>query len=105
MKESQLDKAERDQLNALRNLARVLGRATLASEDEPEYVADLLMRAGFTEWNDEDVALLNAIDPSGPLSEAGPGVCRGCGGNFSHALKDGKCDECLAREADEGSES
>jgi len=34
-------------------------------------------------------------DPPRAVAERpGPGVCRGCGGNFSHALPNGRCDEC-----------
>jgi hypothetical protein len=34
-------------------------------------------------------------DPPRAIAERpGAGVCRGCGGNFSHALTNGRCDEC-----------
>jgi hypothetical protein len=61
----QLDKAVADQKVAMRELAGVLARAALASRDEPDYVADLLLRAGFPEESDEDTALLDAIDKDG----------------------------------------
>jgi len=123
----QLDQSVADHKVALRELAGVLARATLAPEDDGASVVDLLLRGGFPEESDADTGLLDAIDPSGQepnepafrmstkgvgpdycsvcdcepccntvpcTAEPGPGVCRGCGGNFSHALADGKCDEC-----------
>jgi len=56
------------------------------------------MRGGFPGETENDSDLLNAIDPDGGEAEPGPGVCRGCGGNFSHALTGGKCDECRGKE-------
>lgn len=70
----QLDNAIADQKTAMRELARVLARATLNRDDRPGDVTDLLLRAGFPEESDDDTALLDNIDPDGAtglLSERG----------------------------------
>ena len=48
---------------SLRELARVLGRAKLHPDDQPNDVVDLLLSAGFPEETADDTALLDVIDP------------------------------------------
>jgi hypothetical protein len=92
---SRIDQAIAAQRQALRSLAALLGRADLHPDDAPEEVVDLLLSAGFPEQTEADTALLDAIHPAGAeRNEPGPGVCRGCSGNFSRALPNGLCPDC-----------
>lgn len=91
----QLDRAIAAQRQALRSLASIIQRADLHPDDAPEEVVDLLLSAGFPEQTEADTAILDAIHPAGAeRNEPGPGVCRGCAGNFSWPLPNGLCPEC-----------